>query len=114
MNPFYDSFILLKQGRWPIFLLWLLLLARVLIAAYNLKRNSAQRTFKQVWIWIARVLLGCMWWQQTLWKLPPFKEPGLRYWMEQLVKYAAFGRDEKPESTSHRSAYIKPSEKLPF
>ena len=32
-----------------------------------------------------------MWWQQTLWKLPPFKESGLGYWMEQLVKYAAFG-----------------------
>jgi uncharacterized membrane protein YphA (DoxX/SURF4 family) len=91
MSPFYDTFNLLKQGRWPIYLLWLLLLASILIAAYNLKRDPAQRSFKLVWIWIARVLLGSMWWQQTLWKLPPFKESGLRYWMEQLVKYAALG-----------------------
>jgi uncharacterized membrane protein YphA (DoxX/SURF4 family) len=91
MNPFYDTFNFLKQARWPIYLLWLLLIASILIAAYNLKRDPPQRTFKHVWIWIARVLLGCMWWQQTLWKLPPFKESGLKYWIEQLVKYAAFG-----------------------
>jgi uncharacterized membrane protein YphA (DoxX/SURF4 family) len=90
MNPFYDTVNLLKQSRWPIYLLWLLLLAGIMIAAYDLKRDPAQRTFKHLWIWIARVLLGCMWWQQTLWKLPPFKESGLRYWMEQMVKYAAF------------------------
>lgn len=91
MNPFYATFIFLNQGTWPIYLFWFLLLVSVLAAAYNLKRDPTQRTFKHAWIWIARVLLGSMWWQQTLWKLPPFKSYGLRYWMEQLVKQAAFG-----------------------
>jgi len=91
MNPFYDAFNFLKQDRWPIYLFWFFLLVSIIVAAYNLKRDPAQRTFKGAWIWIARILLGSMWWQQTLWKLPPFKELGLKYWMEQMVKHAAFG-----------------------
>lgn len=91
MNPFYETFDYLKQGTWPIYLFWFFLLLSVLSAAYNLRRDPGQRTFKHVWIWIARVLLGSMWWQQTLWKLPPFVNSGLKYWMEQMAKHAAFG-----------------------
>jgi len=38
-----------------------------------------------------------MWWQQTLWKLPPTYTDqedgsgGLRFWMEEMTKNAAFG-----------------------
>jgi uncharacterized membrane protein YphA (DoxX/SURF4 family) len=48
--------------------------------------------------WIFRFLIGCMWWQQTLWKLPPyytdhpdqpFGETGLPYWMGLMGKSAA-------------------------
>jgi uncharacterized membrane protein YphA (DoxX/SURF4 family) len=98
MNPFYDTFNFLRQSRWPIYLFWFFSLVSMLVAAYNLNRDPAQRTFKRVWIWIARVLLGSMWWQQTLWKLPPYytdnpavENSGLRYWMGELVKNAAFG-----------------------
>ena len=31
-----------------------------------------------------------MWWQQTIWKTPP-AYGGLRFWMEQMVKYASSG-----------------------
>src|SRR5262249_42743377 len=48
--------------------------------------------------WLFRLLIGCMWWQQTLWKLPPhytdhpeqpFGDTGLAYWMKLLGQHAA-------------------------
>jgi hypothetical protein len=36
----------------------------------------------------ARVVVGYMWYQQTLWKMPP-TWGGLRFWVEQSGKYAA-------------------------
>jgi len=48
--------------------------------------------------WAFRLLIGCMWWEQTLWKLPPFYtdhpesrfgETGLPYWMGVEGKSAA-------------------------
>jgi uncharacterized membrane protein YphA (DoxX/SURF4 family) len=90
MNPFTNTFTYLTRGTWPINLFWFLLLVSILAAATNLTRDPSQRTFKHGWIWAARVLTGCMWWQQTLWKLPPFIHSGLKYWMEQMVKHAAF------------------------
>jgi uncharacterized membrane protein YphA (DoxX/SURF4 family) len=47
---------------------------------------------------VFRLLIGCMWWQQTLWKLPPFYtdhpeqpfgETGLAHWMTVMGKSAA-------------------------
>ena len=32
--------------------------------------------------------MGAMWWQQTLWKIPPHFD-GLHYWMEQEAEHAA-------------------------
>ncbi len=97
MNPFLDTFKFLKQGGWPIYIFWLLLLLSLLTAVYNLWHDPDQRSLKRLWIWVARVLLGSMWWQQTLWKLPPYytttpgvENSGLRYWMEELVKNASF------------------------
>ena len=48
--------------------------------------------------WVFRFLIGAMWWQQTLWKLPPsytdhpeqpFGDTGLAYWMKLLGQHAA-------------------------
>ena len=50
---------------------WLLLLASVAIAALVWRRDPAQRTPRNLGIWGLRVLMGTMWWQQTLWKIPP-------------------------------------------
>ncbi len=50
-------------------------------------------------MWLFRLLIGSMWWQQTLWKLPPyytdqpgqpFGTTGLGYWMGQMGKGASF------------------------
>jgi uncharacterized membrane protein YphA (DoxX/SURF4 family) len=37
---------------------------------------------------VLRVLMGVMWWQQTLWKIPP-NFSGLGYWMQQEAEHAA-------------------------
>jgi uncharacterized membrane protein YphA (DoxX/SURF4 family) len=103
-NPFSDTFDFLMSeyyGRllnWPIRLLWLLLLASIAIAVYNYYKDPAQRTLQNVWSWAARFFIGAMWWQQTLWKLPPTYtdnpsgvEGGLHYWVGEMVNNAAFG-----------------------
>jgi uncharacterized membrane protein YphA (DoxX/SURF4 family) len=97
MNPFSDAFKFLMQGGWPIYLFWLLLLGGGIAAVYNLSVGARQRTIKDVWICCARILLGSMWYQQTLWKLPPYytdlpsvPDSGLKHWMIEMVNNAAF------------------------
>jgi uncharacterized membrane protein YphA (DoxX/SURF4 family) len=40
---------------------------------------------------LVRVLVGCMWAQGLLWKLPLPVSSGLQYWTEQMGNRAAFG-----------------------
>jgi len=77
---------------------WLLLLASIAIAAYAWARIPEQRAAPNLAAWVIRFLIGAMWWQQSLWKLPPYytdqpNEPfgttGLAYWMGLLGKHAA-------------------------
>jgi uncharacterized membrane protein YphA (DoxX/SURF4 family) len=50
-----------------------------------------------LWNWLARFFIGALWWQQSLWKLPPTYTDnpdgsgGLRYWMGEMVKWASTG-----------------------
>jgi uncharacterized membrane protein YphA (DoxX/SURF4 family) len=90
MNPITDTVSFLTQPQWPTYVFWLLLLGSVGLAAVNLLRDSKQRSGAHVWLWLARLLIGGMWWQQTLWKLPPTFE-GLPYWLDQMAQHAAFG-----------------------
>ena len=78
----------LTQPGWftPVF--WLLLLASGVIAALAWRRDPAQRMPRNLGIWRVRVLVGAMWWQQTLWKIPPNFD-GLRYWIGQEAEHAA-------------------------
>ena len=69
--------------------LWLLLLGSLGLAVANLLRDPKQRTGAHVWLWLARLLIGAMWWQQTLWQLPPSFD-GLHYWLDQMAQHAAF------------------------
>ncbi len=99
-TPLYDLLQFFQQstlhGRFPIYLFILLLMASIVIAAFNLVRDSRQRTVQNLYLWLARISIGGMWYQQMLWKLPPtFTDNpdgsgGLRYWMEEMGKYAAF------------------------
>jgi uncharacterized membrane protein YphA (DoxX/SURF4 family) len=68
--------------------LWLLLLASIAIAVLAWRRDPAQRASRNAGIWGLRVLMGAMWWQQTLWKIPPNFD-GLKYWMQQEAEHAA-------------------------
>ena len=89
-NPFSDAIRFLIHGaRWTSSAYWLLLVASVLVAAINWRGDSRQRSAAHVWNGVTRVSMGIMFWSQTLWKLPP-TYGDLRYWMEQLVKGAAF------------------------
>jgi uncharacterized membrane protein YphA (DoxX/SURF4 family) len=87
-NPFADAIHFLAQPGWftPVF--WLLLLASIGIAATVWSRDPTQRTARNVGVWVLRLLTGAMWWQQTLWKIPPNFD-GLKYWIEQEVAHAA-------------------------
>jgi uncharacterized membrane protein YphA (DoxX/SURF4 family) len=88
-NPFADGLKLLTQPQWTTPVFWLLLVAGVVIAAINWWGDREQRTGIHVWNWIVRFTMGAMWWGQTLWKLPP-SFGGLRFWMDEMVKYAAY------------------------
>ena len=97
-NPFSDVAVFLTTPSWTTYVFWLLLLASVVIAAAAWTRIPEQRAGRHLAAWIFRFLIGAMWWQQSLWKLPPyytdhpeapFGDTGLAYWMGQLGKHAA-------------------------
>jgi hypothetical protein len=97
-NPISDVIDFLLQPAWTTTIFWLLGIASIVIAVYVYSRIPQQRTIEHVSNWIFRLLIGCMWWQQTLWKLPPFYtdhpdqpfgETGLAYWMGVMGKSAA-------------------------
>jgi uncharacterized membrane protein YphA (DoxX/SURF4 family) len=97
VNPFSDTFAFLTQHWWPIYIFWLLLLGSIGIALVNLARDPEQRTGRHLWMWIMRLFVGGLWWQQTLWKLPPTYTDnpdgvsgGLHYWVGEMIPQAAF------------------------
>jgi uncharacterized membrane protein YphA (DoxX/SURF4 family) len=66
----------------------LLLLAGIVIAILAYRRYPEQRTVYHGWTWAARTVMGAMWWQQVIWKVPP-NYGGLRFWTSEMVKYAS-------------------------
>ena len=95
-NPFSDTLSFLTTGAWTTVVFWLLLLASLGIAFVNYRRDPQQRSALHLWNWLSRLFIGALWWQQSLWKLPPTytDQPdgsgGLRYWMEQMAQGASF------------------------
>jgi uncharacterized membrane protein YphA (DoxX/SURF4 family) len=86
-----------NKASGAIYVFWVLLLAGIYIGLYYLRYDSQQRTSAHAWLWITRLLIGGLWWQQTLWKLPPTYTDnpdgvsgGLHFWVEEMVKNAAF------------------------
>ncbi len=96
-NPISDTLDFLFAPQWTTMLFWALLVASVAVAVIAYRRDPAQRTGQHLWAFFARLFIGAMWFQQTLWKLPPTYTDqedgsgGLRYWVEEMTKYAAFG-----------------------
>jgi uncharacterized membrane protein YphA (DoxX/SURF4 family) len=100
-NPFADALAFLTantgdylhQGSWRyaiLVLFWALLIVSVVVAIQNWQEDPAQRTGRHFGIWLVRVLIGCMWFQGMLWKLPLPVSDGLQYWTEQESTNAAF------------------------
>ena len=97
-NPISDVAKFLTQPAWTTFVFWLLIIASVAIAIYAWRTVPGQKTGTSLFDWAARFFIGCLWWQQSLWKLPPyytdhpgsaFGTTGLAYWMGLMGKYAA-------------------------
>jgi hypothetical protein len=101
-NPFLDAWHFLTGntndynalGAWKYLLValyWGLLFASIAIATRNWREDPGQRTARDGGTWFMRVLIGTMWFEGMLWKLPLFAESnGLRYWVEQMGQRAAF------------------------
>jgi hypothetical protein len=75
-NPLIDVAHFLAKPGWLTPVFWLLLIASIGGALYVLVVIPGQRTFANIWNFGCRLSIGCMWWQSTLWKLPPdYTEP---------------------------------------
>ncbi len=80
-------------GNWRLFFVGLfavLLVASAVIALARWIRDPEQRGAGRFLIWISRLLIGIMWFQGCLWKLPLPVSGALRYWTEQMVSNAAY------------------------
>jgi hypothetical protein len=100
-NPFSDFWDFLigntgdhnALGSWKYFfvaLFWALLVASIVLAVRNWREDPAQRSARHFGIWFVRVLIGGMWFQGMLWKLPLPVSGGLRYWVDRMAERAAF------------------------
>jgi hypothetical protein len=67
-----------------------LIVASVIIAIRNWQEDPSQRSWSHLATWFVRVLVGGMWFQGMLWKLPLPVSGGLKYWTEQMADRAAF------------------------
>jgi uncharacterized membrane protein YphA (DoxX/SURF4 family) len=91
-NPLSDVLHFLVNPAWTTAVYWLLVLGSIAIAVYAWRNISSQRSWSNVTDWLCRLFIGSMWWQQTLWKLPPYytdnpSEPtttGLYFWMTRM------------------------------
>ena len=89
-DPITDVLEFLQQPAWTTGIFWLLGFVSLVTAVYAFVTIPSQRRVTHIFDWAFRFLIGTMWWQQTLWKLPPsytdhpeqpFGETGLAYWM---------------------------------
>ncbi|MBW4092140.1 MAG: DoxX family membrane protein [Proteobacteria bacterium] len=87
-NPVDDAIAFLTKPAWTTPVFWLLLAGSLVIALRAWRNVPAGQRPRGAAIWLLRLLVGIMWWQQSLWKIPP-NEGGLIYWMKQEVAHAA-------------------------
>jgi hypothetical protein len=97
-----DAVAFLSMLRAPTVIFWLLLVGSCTIAVAALRADPAQRTAQHICIWLLRLIVGSMWWQQSLWKIPPNYD-GLIYWMKQMVDHASQQTADVRLHTPHQS-----------
>ena len=81
LGPWQNAFVILFA---------VLLASSLLMALAAWRRDLSQRGPAPFWIWLFRLLIGCMWFQGALWKLPFPVSGGLQYWTEQMAENAAW------------------------
>jgi hypothetical protein len=98
-TPITDVLGFLTEARWTTAVFWLLIVGSVAIALRVAAAQPEQRSPGALGDLVARFFVGACWWQQSLWKLPPyytddpsapFGTTGLAFWMKQMVTYAPF------------------------
>ena len=98
-TPITDVWEFLTAPSWTTAVFWLFVVASIVIALSALMRLPEQRGLKPLLDWPLRFVIGAMWWQESLWKLPPyytddpsapFGATGLAFWMGQMAKFAPF------------------------
>ncbi len=82
-----DTLAFLTNPAWPTAVFWILLLGSIVSAARAWRDHPGQRDLRHIGIWAVRVAMGTMWWQGSLWKIPPNYD-GLIYWMKRIVEHA--------------------------
>ena len=87
-NPLRDVVAFLSTPGVATVIFWLLLVGSCAMAFAALRVEPGQRTARHIGLWLLRLLVGSMWWQQSLWKIPPNYD-GLVYWMKQMVDHAS-------------------------
>jgi uncharacterized membrane protein YphA (DoxX/SURF4 family) len=101
-NPFSDFWDFLigntgdydALGSWKylfVVLFVTLIAASAAIAVENWWSDPTQRTGAHLATCVMRVMVGGMWFQGMLWKLPLPISDGLKFWVEQMGERAAFG-----------------------
>lgn len=87
-NPWHDVGVFLTTKSWLTPVFWILMLGAAVIAFAAWRSNPQNRTPRDLGLALVRFLVGVMWWQQSLWKVPP-NYGGLIYWMKQMVAHSA-------------------------
>jgi uncharacterized membrane protein YphA (DoxX/SURF4 family) len=83
------AFLVATDKFWFTVIFWLLLLGSAAAAALAWRADSTQRSLHHIAYGLMRVIIGIMWWQQSLWKIPPHWDWGLIHWMEVMVEHAS-------------------------
>lgn len=87
-NPLHDVLVFLSTPAWTTAVFWLLGIASIVVAVTAWRADASRREPRHIAIWLIRFFVGAMWWQQSLWKIPP-NYGGLVYWMQQMVAHAS-------------------------
>jgi uncharacterized membrane protein YphA (DoxX/SURF4 family) len=90
-NPLTDSlaFLVDTDNLWFTVIFWLLLVGSIAVALQAWRTDPAQHSVRHIGIGVLRFIIGCMWWQQSLWKIPPHYDWGLIHWMQEMVEHAS-------------------------
>jgi len=88
-NPFTDALAALADTDFPKPLFWLLLLGCAIAAVLVWRMDPAQRSIQHIGRCLLRVIVGTMWWQQSLWKVSPHYDWGLIHWMQEMVEHGS-------------------------